>query len=630
MTSAALSPDGKNIVAIKNKSKIQRLVLINALTGEETQLINVEKFSKRDANLQEIKWIDNHYIAAQFSEIKEGTNDLLDTKAVSHLLLIGVSNKDSKQTVIKSVRTKGQLVSPLENEPYMFLYAKGGVYSKVYKIDVRKLHKHKKKLTKLIKKDGGQFTKLNEVASVRGYATRWFISSKGTPKAVLRFDEDKSVLLNNLNDKGEVDGEVLHKWTWEELFGKDEDSESPLLNRILPVAMADEADTFYSLDYAEEERVSVFKTNYTKDNDELIFEANSFKIIDLIISPHDNRFIGARVIKNGKFQNVFLETEDNTSKNKTLSSDMEVVIGTSEDKQKILSYKEGHSQPGRYFVLDSNTGKEQYIGSPYPHLINKVESDLIEKTLLVSGLEIPYLLSIPKSDTKKVWPLIVMPHGGPIGIFDNHNFDLNTQFFVANGYAVLRTNFRGSGGYSAELKDAGNKQWGKLMLTDILKTTQEVSSRSDINTNKICAVGMSYGGYAVMMLTIQYPEVFQCAVNIAGISDINLYLNAPDRSSRQKKWLIEHVGDAEKEYELLRDISPTFLVEQLEKPVLIMHGAKDSVVDIEHAYRLKYVLEKYQKTFSWYIFPEGEHSIGDSEDANIMFSKALGFIQKQF
>ena len=88
-----------------------------------------------------------------------------------------------------------------------------------------------------------------------------------------------------------------------------------------------------------------------------------------------------------------------------------------------------------------------------------------------------------------------MPHGGPFGIFDDQYFDLPTQYFVHNGYAVLRVNFRGSGGYSEEFIDAGKKEFGGKMLTDIIAVTNAVTQRLDVNGDKVCASGGSYGGY---------------------------------------------------------------------------------------------------------------------------------------
>jgi dipeptidyl aminopeptidase/acylaminoacyl peptidase len=130
-----------------------------------------------------------------------------------------------------------------------------------------------------------------------------------------------------------------------------------------------------------------------------------------------------------------------------------------------------------------------------------------------------------------------MPHGGPIGVFDHRYFDLDTLFLASKGFAVLRVNFRGSGGHSKALEDAGEQQWGNLMLVDIKAATDKVITRDDIDADHVCVFGMSYGGYAATMLAMQHPERYRCAISYAGVTDLNLYLNAPELNKRQDAWL---------------------------------------------------------------------------------------------
>ena len=65
--------------------------------------------------------------------------------------------------------------------------------------------------------------------------------------------------------------------------------------------------------------------------------------------------------------------------------------------------------------------------------------------------------------------------------------------------------------------------------------------RPDINADKI-QPGGSYGGYASTMLILKEPEIYKCAVNLAGISDMNLFLNAPTWSKKQRRWGREYIG----------------------------------------------------------------------------------------
>src|SRR5258708_32875734 len=83
------------------------------------------------------------------------------------------------------------------------------------------------------------------------------------------------------------------------------------------------------------------------------------------------------------------------------------------------------------------------------------------------GLELSGYLTLPPGRDPKNLPLIVYPHGGPLGIRSVAGWDADTQFLASRGYAVLEINFRGSGGYGAKFKEAGYQEWGGEMQDDI-------------------------------------------------------------------------------------------------------------------------------------------------------------------
>jgi dipeptidyl aminopeptidase/acylaminoacyl peptidase len=667
--SAKLSPNGKNIALINGSGDRQKLVLVNTKNRKRSDLLKLKEFTKRKSNLRAIRWIDNQHIAVQFSEIKKGVEDLLDTRNVQYILIIKLPKMADEKAVIYSVKTKGWLVNPLPNQAGVFLYAKSGIYSKVYRIYVNRLNKHRQKLSRLTRKDGGQFVKSNEVASIAGVASRWFFDDNGLPTAVLNFSRDGNLHLNSyiakqdhqdigekknnqrhsqadnaakeknivatdknatvqdFKAKGEETTVELKVWDFDKIAKQRENNET--IRLIMPVAAGEDENTFYCLDFEEEFERSVYKVNYKTNSQELVFEADSFKIIDLIISPKSHKLIGVKVLKDAGVRNVYLDGNQ-FDEHINQPANMMSEVGISENKKISLLYREGHNQPGRYLLRNNRSKKEFLIASNYPKLVNKLTSKLIEKTVEVESLDIPYLLTLPKRKANsKPSPLIVIPHGGPIGVFDDRYFDLKTQYLAANGYAVLRVNFRGSNGHSTKLKEAGKRQWGKLMLEDIYQATLATVKRADVDLNRVCIFGLSYGGYAATMLTIEYPELFKCAVNVAGVSDVNLYLNNPKRSTAQEKWLNEYVGDTVGDYQGNKHISPVYRIRELNNPLLIIHGAKDETVDIEHAYRLKMMLEKYNKPFDWYIFPEGQHSFGNYEDQQLLFSKVKSFIDQQ-
>ncbi len=621
MTSAVVNLSGTSVASIVNSEDGQELIISYADNRPKKKLLNLSEFTPENAFIGRLVWLDDKTLSAQFVEIKKGVEGLVDTKAVNFLLVIQIPQNNSDKPVIKSVRTKGQLVNPLNGEEDAFLYAKNGFHSKVYKIKPSLLAPHKKRLSKLNKKDGGQFKKKNEVVSIKGYAVRWFFNPKGDARAVLSINEEGELTLNTLNG----DDEFVELKSWDLGRWKKTDK----FKRLIPIALAKEKNTFYCLDYNEQEVRSVYKVNFDDDSESLIYESSEYEIVRLITSEHSGEVVGVKVMKNGElinhYTNTFSAGEDRPQRMGALYS----IISESADGRVSVAYAESYNRPGRFILQKKSRQSKTIIGKVFPKIPAELKTKQLEGQVLVDGIEIPYLLNIPSASKAGKFPLIVHPHGGPIGPFNSKYFDSTIQYLNAEGFAVLRVNFRGSGGHSIELKKAGSKQWGHSMLEDIRQSTKAVVKRNDIDREKVCIFGMSYGGYAATMLSITDPNLFQCGVSIAGVSDVNLYLNSPYLSDEQADWVREHVGDSETEYDSIKSISPVYQIEKLTRPILIMHGAKDRVVDVEHLYRLKLMLEKHGKKFEWKVFDNLAHSLGSPEQSQQVFEQSIGFIREQ-
>ena len=622
MVGAHMSPDGQRVATIIHQPDGKFLNIYDIDTQQSTAFINVEQYADDEANLGQLLWIDNRHLAVEFVLVKEGIESLISTKQSRKILIIDIDETYTDEPTIKSIRTKGYIVNSLPNQANELLFSVTGAYSRLYKIDVQKLLPDNQKLSKLTRKDGGQFRRKNEVQSAKGLVLQWFLDAEGKPTAVLKYHLRDQIALFTFDENNTQTEEPLISWNILELFPEKEDEEEKPF--YLPTALGPSPNTFYSFNINEDERKTVYLSDYSKNTHTPVLTTNGYKIFRLVFSDSSNQLIGVRVINDGQ---VTTEYINQSSQDVANNGQLDITLYEAPNNRALV-YKEGHAQPGQYFIRNTSSGSEQLIGSTFPELDGQLSSNLIQDTLTIDNLEIPYFLSIP-SNTKQSAPLIVMPHGGPFGIFDDQYFDLPTQYFVHNGYAVLRINFRGSGGYSKAFEEAGKKEFGGKMLSDIIAVTNHVSQRPDINADKICASGGSYGGYASTMLILKEPEIYKCAVNLAGISDMNLFLNAPTWSKKQRRWGREYIGNTKLEYDELKAISPLYMAEQFTRPKFIIHGVKDEVVDIEQAKRLIHALDHHGKDFKWATFPDMGHNFTDSEEAGEVYFEILTFINDQ-
>ena len=615
-----ISPDGRRLAVLTGRDDRQTLDIVDIDSGERATILDVARFSEKDASLLGIGWLDDTTVAARYSEARAGIERMLDTRGAQYLLLVRLPGPNEAPEVLR-VRTQGYLVDLLPGSAGEFLYARSGVFSRVYRLRVDGLQAHGARLGKTTRIDGGQFVSSNAVAEVKGYATRWFVGDDASPTAVMHIREQGGLALSRL---GTEEPEELTAWTVDALSASQEGESKSLL---LPVAATDSATAFYCLDYGDEDQRAVYQVDYESGDEIVVYESDDGDIVDLVFSQVGRSLVGVKVLRDGSVHTDYLggATEAGAIEGAG-AGDLRVEIDGSLDGTRRLHYTEGHSQPGQFFLSQDGQTPGELVGSIQPHLDGALAATLDEGRVEVEGLEIPYLLSLPASDAPA--PLVVLPHGGPIGPFDTRYYDATTQFLAANGYAVLRVNFRGSGGHSDALREAGKRELGGLMLADIQAAAEQVAARPDIDGERACVFGMSYGGYAATMLAIRHPAFYDCAVNVSGISDVNLYVARTGLSERLSSWLREHIGDPYGDYDGLKAISPAYKVEQLERPLLIVHGADDEIVDVEHAWRLRRMLDRHGGDYEWHIYPESGHSFADLDETVDFHQRVEAFLYR--
>ncbi len=302
-----------------------------------------------------------------------------------------------------------------------------------------------------------------------------------------------------------------------------------------------------------------------------------------------------------------------------LPGQMNLITGD-EHSAGLLIHSYSDVNPGAYYYYDLATHKLRKLFAARPWIAS---ADLSPQSVFHyaarDGLDIPAYLTLPKGRPVKKLPMIVYVHGGPWAR-DQWGFDPEVQFLASRGYAVLQPEYRGSTGYGFELFSKGWKQWGLTMQDDITDGVQNLIKQGAVDPKRVCIMGASYGGYAAMMGVVKDPDLYRCAINTFGVTDIKLQLKLSDWHNLSDEYLNydakELVGDPAKDGDLFDSVSPLKLADRIKVPVLMAYGDKDRRVPIEEGEKMRDALQAQGKTVEWMTLPGEGH--GMLQEANLL------------
>lgn len=183
-------------------------------------------------------------------------------------------------------------------------------------------------------------------------------------------------------------------------------------------------------------------------------------------------------------------------------------------------------------------------------------------------------------------------------------------------------NFRGSSGYGHDFMQQGLASWGQAMQDDVADGTQWLIDQNIADKDKICILGASYGGYAALMGGVKTPELYRCIVSFAGVTDVERLVK---QSRRYTNYDIvkKQIGS---DYDQLWDNSPLKYAEQIDKPVLLIHGSKDRVVRVNHSERMYDELKDEGKSVRYIELDGGDHYLSNNRHRLTTFKAIESFL----
>ena len=356
--------------------------------------------------------------------------------------------------------------------------------------------------------------------------------------------------------------------------------------------------------------------------------------IDIVAPLFNSRndAIGARYYQGGRLVSEYFNEHDRERAAlvaKTFPHRSVSVIEQSLDASQVILMVDGGDATPKIHHLDVTTRTATLIEDSLPWL---ADFEFAPTEVIVArgsdGLPIEAFLTLPEGDGRR--PLIVMPHGGPVGVSDHLHFDRDVQFLASLGYAVLRVNFRGSAGYGKAFREAGYHSQGTLIEDDIDAALAQALQDHPLDASRMCTLGFSYGGYSALIAAARAPTRYRCAISVAGVSDRLLFFTASDsaRTAEGRKILETIIGDPSTQTRQMIETSPVYRYQDIRIPVMLVHGAEDQRVDIEHMRRLRRMLELNGNPPVGIVFDDGGHGIVGLDQLDTLWSGIAGFLRQ--
>ncbi len=318
------------------------------------------------------------------------------------------------------------------------------------------------------------------------------------------------------------------------------------------------------------------------------------------------------------------ETESEINKMKEKFKGYEVALyGNNNDENKFVVWTGNDRLAAKYYFYDKNTGDTKFLADALPWL--KEDNMATMKSVEYKsrdGLTIHGYLTLPKGVDPKNIPVVINPHGGPWAR-DDWGFNPEAQLLANRGYGVLQMNFRGSTGYGKEFWLKSQKQWGKTMQDDITDGVQWLIKEGIADPKRVAFYGGSYGGYATLAGVTFTPDLYACAVDYVGVSNMFTFMKTiPPYWEPYKAMFYEMVGDPVKDSLLLAEASPVMHAGKIKTPLFVAQGANDPRVNKAESDQMVDELKKRGVAVEYMIKNDEGHGFAN-ENNRIDFYKAM-------
>ncbi len=217
-----------------------------------------------------------------------------------------------------------------------------------------------------------------------------------------------------------------------------------------------------------------------------------------------------------------------------------------------------------------------------------------------------WLISPPKLDRRRRYPLVLYIHGGPHAMYGS-NFFHEFQVLAAAGYHVLIANPRGSTGYGDAFGNSIQYNYPGDDANDLLRVLDHVLATVEtVDADRLGVAGGSGGGLLTTWL-IGQTDRFKAASAHRSVTNWYSFVGTADLN----KYFLQHWFEAPPwgNAEAYLERSPLRYVGNVSTPIQLIHSDADYRTPLEQSLQYYTALRALGKTAELVVFKDESHGL---------------------
>ena len=321
--------------------------------------------------------------------------------------------------------------------------------------------------------------------------------------------------------------------------------------------------------------------------------------------------------------------EDDVKAIRALHAGDPIFLGRDEADQTWLVGFNADAESITYFMYDRAARSGRLLFEARPELSSYSLATMEPFSFTArDGLLIHGYVTFPPGLGRSSLPAVLTVHGGP-QVRDAWGYDAEAQWLANRGYLCVQVNYRGSTGYGKAFVNAGDREWGGKMHDDLVDAVSHVVGEGWADPSRVAIYGGSYGGYAALVGAAFTPDVFRCAVDIVGPSNLKTLLETvPPYWAPMIAQLYRRVGNPETDTEFLWSRSPLSRARDIRIPLLIAQGANDPRVKQAESEQIVSALAEAGIEHEYMLFPDEGHGFAKPENRIKFYTAAERFLAR--